>query len=37
MNFHLRGFDGKPGDDYMYDGWDQAFDLLVEHLPELTA
>jgi len=36
MTFHLAGFDGAPGDQYVYDGWDQAFDLLVEHLPELT-
>jgi uncharacterized protein YndB with AHSA1/START domain len=34
MTFHLRGIDGRPGDAHVYDGWDQAFDILVEHLPE---
>lgn len=22
--FHLRGFEGKPGDGFVYDGWDEA-------------
>src|SRR5690554_1133620 len=22
--FHLRGIDGKPGDNNVYDGWDEA-------------
>ena len=32
MTFRLDGYDGQPGDDNVYDGWDQAFDVLVEHL-----
>ncbi|HYI50919.1 MAG TPA: SRPBCC domain-containing protein [Microbacterium sp.] len=36
MTFQMQGYDGAPGDDNVYDGWDQAFDLLVGHLPELT-
>jgi hypothetical protein len=32
MTFHLRGIEGKPGDGFVYDGWDEAFDSLVEHL-----
>lgn len=32
MTFHLQGFDGAPGDEFVYDGWDSAFDILVEHL-----
>jgi len=35
MTFHIQGIDGHPGDENVYDGWDQAFDILVEHLPEL--
>lgn len=33
MTFRLQGYCGAPGDENVYDGWDQAFDLLVEHLP----
>jgi uncharacterized protein YndB with AHSA1/START domain len=33
MNFHLRGTAGEPGDDWIYDGWDQALDVLTEQLP----
>ena len=36
MTFHLEGIEGRPGDENVYDGWDSAFDLLVEHFPELT-
>jgi uncharacterized protein YndB with AHSA1/START domain len=32
MTFTVQGVDGRPGDDYIYDGWDQAFDVLVEQL-----
>ncbi len=32
MTFHVLGIDGVRGDDNVYDGWDSAFDLLVEHL-----
>lgn len=32
MTFRLDGHGGQPGDDGVYDGWDQAFDVLVEHL-----
>lgn len=34
MTFHVLGIDGAPGDDDVYDGWDSAFDILVEHLDE---
>ena len=37
MTFHVQGIDGSPGDENVYDGWDSAFDLLVEHLPTLRA
>jgi len=36
MTFHVLGIDAAPGDQDVYDGWDSAFDLLVEHLPEVT-
>jgi uncharacterized protein YndB with AHSA1/START domain len=32
MTFHLDGYGGQPGDESVYDGWDQAFDVLTEHL-----
>lgn len=32
MTFHVLGIDGAPGDGNVYDGWDSAFDLLVERL-----
>ncbi|GAA4379936.1 SRPBCC family protein [Agromyces bauzanensis] len=32
MLFHLLGWEGRPGDENVYDGWDSAFDLLAEHL-----
>lgn len=30
--FHLRGYDGKPGDGFVYDGWDEALTNLARHL-----
>lgn len=30
--FHLRGFDGRPGDGFVYDGWDEALTNLERHL-----
>lgn len=30
--FHLRGYDGKPGDGFVYDGWDEALTNLERHL-----
>ena len=30
--FHLRGFDGKPGDGFVYDGWDEALTNFGRHL-----
>lgn len=30
--FHLRGFDGNPGDGFVYDGWDEALTNLARHL-----
>lgn len=30
--FHLRGFDGKAGDGFVYDGWDEALSNLGRHL-----
>jgi uncharacterized protein YndB with AHSA1/START domain len=37
MTFHVQGIDGASGDENVYDGWDSAFDLLVERLPALRA
>jgi len=30
--FHLRGFEGKPGDGFVYDGWDEALTNIGRHL-----
>lgn len=30
--FHLRGFEGKPGDGFVYDGWDEALTNFARHL-----
>jgi len=30
--FHLRGHAGKPGDGFVYDGWDQALTDFARHL-----
>lgn len=30
--FHLRGFSGAPGDNYVYDGWDEALTNFGHHL-----
>jgi uncharacterized protein YndB with AHSA1/START domain len=30
MTFHLDGIAGAPGDRNVYDGWNEAFDLLAE-------
>lgn len=32
MTFDLRGVDGKPGDSSVWDGWDEALDILGEHV-----
>lgn len=32
MLFHLRGIEGRPGDGYVYDGWDEALTSLRHHL-----
>ena len=32
MRFHLVGWEGEPGDENVYDGWDSAFDMLAEQL-----
>lgn len=29
---HLRGFDGKPGDGFVYDGWAEALTNFGRHL-----
>lgn len=29
---HLRGYDGKPGDGFVYDGWDEGLTNLGRHL-----
>lgn len=31
MLFHLKGIDGRPGDENVYDGWASAFEVLAEH------
>jgi uncharacterized protein YndB with AHSA1/START domain len=30
--FHMRGYDGKPGDGFVYDGWDEALTNFGRHL-----
>lgn len=30
--FHLRGYGGRPGDDYVYDGWAEALTNFGRHL-----
>lgn len=32
MTFHVRGVDGRPGDNNVYDGWDEALTNLARHL-----
>ncbi|NQX27824.1 SRPBCC domain-containing protein [Microbacteriaceae bacterium VKM Ac-2854] len=32
LTFDLRGVDGSKGDAFMYDGWESALDVLVDHL-----
>lgn len=32
MTFHLAGADGAAGDDFFYDGWNSALDMLGEYL-----
>jgi uncharacterized protein YndB with AHSA1/START domain len=32
MTFHLKGIAGQPGDENVFDGWTEAFDLLAERL-----
>lgn len=34
MTFVVRGIEAGPGDEDVYDGWDSAFDVLVEHLAQ---
>lgn len=29
---HVLGYDGKPGDGFVYDGWDEALTNLEHHL-----
>lgn len=30
--FHLRGLEGRPGDGFVYDGWDEALTNFGRHL-----
>lgn len=32
MVFQVDGVAGRPGDDGIHDGWESAFDVLVDHL-----
>jgi len=32
VTLEVQGVDGNRGDQYFYDGWDQALDGLVQHL-----
>jgi hypothetical protein len=32
MTFHLDGMAGESGDNYVYDGWSEAFDALAERV-----
>jgi uncharacterized protein YndB with AHSA1/START domain len=34
--FHMRGHDAKPGDGFIYDGWDQALANLGHHFSGAT-
>lgn len=36
MVFHLRGFAGKPGDGFVYDGWDEALTNFSRYLTGQT-
>ena len=35
MTFHVDGVAGRPGDEGLYDGWTEAFDVLGELSTEL--
>lgn len=32
LEFHLRGFEGQPGDNFIYDGWAEAINNFERHL-----
>ncbi|MGO1539319.1 MAG: SRPBCC family protein [Leucobacter sp.] len=32
LEFHLRGFEGHAGDNFVYDGWMEALDNFERHL-----
>lgn len=32
IEFHLRGFEGRPGDNFIYDGWAEALNNFERHL-----
>lgn len=32
LEFHLRGYAGTPGDNFVYDGWDEALTNFGRHL-----
>lgn len=32
LTFHLRGFEGHPGDGFVYDGWSDTLDTLAAHV-----
>lgn len=32
LEFHLRGFEGHPGDKFVYDGWMEALDNFERYL-----
>ena len=36
MTFDLRGVDGKKGDGFFHDGWDEALDSLEDYLSSQT-
>lgn len=37
MTFDLRGVEGKKGDGFFYDGWDQVLDSLETYCGRITA
>ena len=32
--FHMRGYEGKPGDGFVYDGWDEALTNVARRLAD---
>ncbi|MDJ1371444.1 SRPBCC family protein [Gulosibacter molinativorax] len=37
LTFHLVGIEGKPGDGFVYDGWDEALQNFAAHVTRVAA